>query len=262
MSKASENVIHTAGVGIQFIIDGGTVEALRDINLDIRRNEFICIVGASGCGKSTLLRIIGGLETRNIGKVLASGRPVTGPSTDRGIVFQEPRLFPWMTVGRNIAYGLPDKMPAKEKENIVEQHLKLVGLENFKDAFPEQLSGGMQQRASIARALVNRPEVLLMDEPFGALDAFTRINMQQEVLKIWEKEKTTVVLVTHDIDEAVYLSDRIVLMSKRPGTIKKIVTNELPRPRRRSSEEYANIRNQIYAEFFSEFNTEEIEYYI
>lgn len=262
MAAIQNSVIQIANVGIRFSIDGGTVEALRDINLEISRNEFVCIVGASGCGKSTLLRIIGGLETRYAGEISVGGKPIHGPGTDRGIVFQEARLFPWLTLQKNVAYGLPDNMPSQQKNELVAQHLSLVGLENFKDAYPRQLSGGMQQRASIARALVNKPEVLLMDEPFGALDAFTRINMQQEVLKIWETEKTTVILVTHDIDEAVYLSDRVVLMSKRPGTVKKIIRNELPRPRKRSSDAYTKMRNTIYEEFFSEFDTNEIEYYI
>lgn len=256
-----DSMIQIKDLNISFKIDGGTVDVLRDINLNVEKNEFICIVGASGCGKSTLLRIIGGLERGYTGDVLFKGKPVVKPGVDRGIVFQEARLFPWLSVEKNIAFGLPDNTDAKALTEQVEAHLALVGLEKFANAYPHQLSGGMQQRASIARALVNRPDVLLLDEPFGALDAFTRITMQQEILKIWEQEKTTMILVTHDIDEAVFLADRVVLMSRRPGTVKQIVTNDSPRPRKRSGPDYVRLRNQIYQEFFAEFETD-IEYFI
>ncbi|MHC1681947.1 MAG: ABC transporter ATP-binding protein [Clostridiaceae bacterium] len=244
-----------------FNIDTGAVEVLKDINLDVRKNEFISIVGASGCGKSTLLRIIGGLETEFQGKIYSKNKFINKPGVDRGIVFQEDRLFPWLTIEKNIEFGLPEKLPSQQKKKIVKDHLDLVGLEKFSKAYPHQLSGGMKQRVSIARGLVNNPDILLLDEPFGALDAFTRMNMQQEVLRIWEKEKTTMILVTHDIDEAIFLADRVIVMSSRPGTIKKVIKVDLPRPRVRSSYEYIKIRNAIYEEFFEE-SENILEYYI
>lgn len=233
-----------------FAIDTGTVEALHHINLIVQPGEFISIVGASGCGKSTLLRLIVGLEKSDEGEILLGDQPVKGTGVDRGMVFQQARLFPWLTVEENIEFGFIRKIPNKEKNLIIKEHIELVGLGGFEKAYPHQLSGGMQQRASIARALVNRPDVLLMDEPFGALDALTRIHMQQEILRIWETEKTTVILVTHDIDEAIFLGDRVLVMSNRPGTIKKTVPVELPRPRDRSDYDFMRIRKEIYAEFF------------
>jgi len=176
------------------------------------------------------------------------GQPLEGPGTDRGIVFQEPRVFPWLTVEKNIAFGLPGRNDTKR---IVRDHIRLVGLEGFEKAYPNQLSGGMAQRASIARAIVNRPEILLLDEPFGALDAMTKIQMHEEILRIWRVEQSTMILVTHDIDEAIYLGDRVLVMSHRPGTIKKIVEVDLPRPRDRNGVEFMEIRREIYKEFFA-----------
>ena len=239
-------------LGKQYHIDGGKVQALTEVNLEVGSGEFISIVGASGCGKSTLLRLIGGLEGISQGGIVLGDEPIRGPKVERGMVFQEARLLPWLTVEQNIAFGCRSGMPKKERERLVSEHIALVGLDGFEKALPHQLSGGMQQRASIARALVNRPKVLLLDEPFGALDAFTRIQMQQEVLRIWEVEKTTMILVTHDIDEAIFLGDRVVVMSSRPGTIKKIVPVALPRPRDRSSYDFVQIRKEIYSEFFGE----------
>ncbi len=227
------------------------VTALQDINLSIAEGEFISIIGASGCGKSTLLRIIAGLENGHEGTVKLGEKRIAGPGLDRGMVFQEHRLFPWLTVKQNVAFGL-NGLPTAETERLVREHLELVGLTGFAQAYPHQLSGGMAQRVSIARALVNQPRLLLLDEPFGALDALTKIQMQQEILRIWEVEQTTMVLVTHDIDEAIYLGDRVVIMSNRPGTVKKIVTVDLPRPRDRSSYEFVQLRKTIYAEFFAE----------
>lgn len=266
MTNTENKVLEIKDLNISFSIDAGKLQVLNNINLTISKGEFICIVGASGCGKSTLLRIIGGLEQGYAGSCLFKGQEVRRPSVDRGFVFQESRLFPWLTVEKNVEFGLRDSSEARRgnfapKKTTVGQHLELVGLDKFSQAYPYQLSGGMQQRASIARALVNNPDMLLLDEPFGALDAFTRINMQQEILKIWRKEKTTMLLVTHDIDEAVYLADRVVLMSQRPGTIKKIVKNDVPRPRNRKNPDYTKIRNEIFEEFFSEFDTD-IEYFI
>ncbi|HEX9022892.1 MAG TPA: ABC transporter ATP-binding protein [Geobacteraceae bacterium] len=229
----------------------GDIPALQDINLTIRPGEFVSIVGASGCGKSTLLRIIAGLENGHDGTVSLGERRISGPGLDRGMVFQEHRLIPWLTVEENVAFGL-NGLQSGKRDAIVREHLELVGLANFARALPHQLSGGMAQRVAIARALVNQPKLLLLDEPFGSLDAMTKIQMQQEILRIWEVERTTMVLVTHDIDEAIYLGDRVVVMSNRPGTLKRIVPVELPRPRDRSSYEFVQLRREIYTEFFAE----------
>lgn len=227
------------------------VLALQEINLTIRQGEFVCIVGSSGCGKSTLLRIIAGLENGYQGSVRLGGARIAGPGLDRGMVFQEHRLLPWLTVEQNVTFGLKGKS-AGEHAGVVREHLDLVGLAGFAKAHPHQLSGGMAQRVAIARALVNQPQLLLLDEPFGALDALTRIQMQQEILRIWEAERTTMILVTHDIDEAIFLGDRVVIMSSRPGTVKRTVPIDLPRPRDRSSYEFVQIRREIYQEFFAE----------
>lgn len=227
-------------------IDKGSLQVLENIQLECERGEFISIVGTSGCGKSTLLKMIIGLEQPTKGRIILKGKTVTKPSIDCGMVFQEARLFPWLTVKENIEFGITRAMSSKEKAGIIERHIELVGLKGFERALPKQLSGGMQQRVSIARALVNSPDVLLLDEPFGALDALTRINMQNEVLKLWEHEQKTMVLVTHDIDEAIFLSDRIVVLSSRPGRIMDIVKVELPRPRERSSDDFLKIRGKIF----------------
>ena len=229
----------------------GDVTALQEIDLQINKGEFVSIVGSSGCGKSTLLRIIAGLENGYSGAVMVGGKQVSGPGLDRGMVFQEHRLIPWLSVEQNVAFGL-NGLENGKRDAIVREHLELVGLSNFSRALPHQLSGGMAQRISIARALVNNPQLLLLDEPFGSLDAMTRIQMQQEILRIWEVERTTMVLVTHDIDEAIFLGDRVVIMSSRPGTIKRIIPVDLPRPRDRSSFEFIHIRKEIFAEFFAE----------
>ena len=234
---------------------------LRDIDLKIRGGEFISIVGTSGCGKSTLIRIIAGLETATSGTVSIGGEQVTRPSVRTGMIFQESRLFPWLSVERNIDFGLHQKVDKAEKRERVRRYIDIVGLGGFEKALPSQLSGGMQQRVSIARALINKPSVLLLDEPFGALDALTRINMQNEVLSIWEKEKTTMILITHDIDEAIFLSDRILVMGKNPGEVKKEIEVPLSRPRGRNSRDFIRIRETIYKEFFKDSELE-IEYYI
>lgn len=244
----------------EFKIENNAIKVLDDITLDVKYGEFISIVGHSGCGKSTLLRIIAGLETYETGSVHLDSREIHDPGLDRGMIFQDHRLIPWMTVYNNIAFGLYGLDP-KEKKELIESHLALVGLEKFANAFPSQLSGGMAQRAAIARALVRRPQVLLLDEPFGALDALTRIQLQQEVLRIWEAERTTMLLVTHDIDEAIYLGDYVVIMSDRPAHIKKIVPVPLSRPRDRTSVDFLDIRRKIYVNFFGE-QSAEIEYMI
>ena len=233
-----------------FALKTGSVQALGNIRLDVPGGRFISIVGSSGCGKSTLLRIIAGLENSYDGTVTLGGRAIGGPGLDRGVIFQEHRLLPWLTVEQNIAFGLKNLSRA-EIARRVREHLELVGLDGFARAYPHQLSGGMAQRVAIARALVNQPQVLLLDEPFGALDALTKIQMQQEILRIWEAQRTTMILVTHDIDEAVFLGDEVVVMSSRPGTIRKILPVRLPRPRDRSSPDFMALRKEIYREFFT-----------
>lgn len=236
------------------------ISVLKDFNLDIRQGEFVSIVGGSGCGKSTLLRIITGLENDYQGTVMLGNKYIRGSGLERGIVFQEHRLFPWLTVKDNISFALNHIAP-KERDMIVQEHIDLVGLTGFEKSYPHQLSGGMAQRVAIARALVNRPQVLLLDEPFGALDALTRIQMQQEILRIWAVEKNMMILVTHDIDEAIYLGDRVIIMSDRPGTIKKIIPVALPRPRDRNNVEFAYLRREIYKEFFAK-NGDDLVYFI
>ena len=226
------------------------LEVLSDINLKIKDGEFISILGSSGCGKSTLLRIIAGLETDYSGTVTLDGEHIKKPSIDKGLVFQDHRLFPWLSVEQNIGYGIPDNQ--RDKKELVSEMINLVGLTGFEKSLPSQLSGGMAQRAAIARALANKPKVLLLDEPFGALDAMTRINMQEEIRKIWEVEKITIILVTHDIEEAVYLGDRVVVLSSRPGQIKKIHKVDLARPRDRVNNDFVAEKRQIYYEFFEE----------
>lgn len=224
------------------------VSALHHVNIEIRSGEFICIVGQSGCGKSTLLKIIAGLLDGDSGSVELDGKIIQGPDTDVGMIFQEHRLFPWLNIKENVALGL-DSRSRDERNRVVSEYLALVNLTGFETAYPHQLSGGMAQRASIARSLVNNPKVLLLDEPFGALDALIRIQMQQEILRIWEKEKTTMILVTHDIDEAIYLGDRVVVMSSRPGTILDIYQVSLPRPRDRANALFLNLKAAIYSYF-------------
>jgi sulfonate transport system ATP-binding protein len=259
--KTVDNEVHIKNVSKIYPLEKDSLQVLNNINLDIQSGEFVSIVGASGCGKSTLLKLLIGLEQASEGTVTVGERVVNKPSVDVGMVFQEARLYPWLTIEKNLQFGIPKSIPKSEHKDIIQSHIDLVGLTGFEKAYPGQLSGGMQQRASIARALVGNPKVLLMDEPFGALDAFTRINMQNEVLRIWEHEKRTMVLVTHDIDEAIFLSDRIVILSERPGEIKEIIPVKLPRPRDRSNNLFLEIRKKILTSFLgnSELN---IEYYI
>lgn len=232
------------------------MEALHNINLSIEENEFVCFIGPSGCGKTTLLRIIAGLEEPSSGTVTLAGDPIKGPGPERGMVFQEYSLFPWRTVLDNVAFGLELKgVPAAERQARGRQYLKMVGLERFEARYPHELSGGMKQRVAIARALVNDPRALLMDEPFGALDAQTRNIMQSELLRIWEEKRKTVVFVTHSVDEAIYLADRIVIMSARPGRIKDIIEISLPRPRNRTSSAVNQIRDRILCDLRSEIVT-------
>jgi sulfonate transport system ATP-binding protein len=229
-----------------FRVDGEPVEALRDISLSIRPGEFVSIVGPSGCGKSTLLRLLAGLERGFSGGISQEGQPIVGTSLDRGIVFQEPRLFPWATVWQNIGLGLQNApIGAALKKQTIAAHIELVGLQGFERAYPSQLSGGMAQRAAIARGLVNRPQILLLDEPFGALDALTRGKMQIELQQIWAREKITMVLVTHDVDEAVFLGDRVIVLAPRPGRISRIFEVSVKRPRLRTDDDLIHIRNEV-----------------
>ena len=216
------------------IFDGtqGKVEALRDINFGVHRREFVTIIGQSGCGKSTLVRILAGLEQHTSGELLLDGKPVAGPGPDRGMVFQGYTLFPWLTVKQNVMFGLKMKgQRGSGPDGEAKMWVDIVGLTPFIDHYPHQLSGGMKQRVAIARALSYRPKMLLMDEPFGALDALTRHHMQELLTRIWEKHRLTVLFITHDVEEAVYMSDRVAVMSNRPGRIKEIIDIDLERPR-------------------------------
>lgn len=235
-----------SGVSRVFESETGTVEALRDINLDVFDKEFMCFIGPSGCGKTTLLRIVAGLDRPTSGEVLLDGKIIKSPDPERGMVFQEYSLFPWRTIIDNVAFGLEIKgMPKKERYEIARKYLKMVGLEAFEHSYPYELSGGMRQRVAIVRALANNPKVLLMDEPFGSVDAQTRNLLQGELLRIWGEERKTVLFITHSIDEAVYLADRVVVLSARPGQIRDIIEINLERPRQRTSGEANVIRERL-----------------
>lgn len=236
----------------RFVTKDKTVTALKDINLQIAKGSFTSIIGSSGCGKSTLLRIIGGLENNFEGTVKVAGKEVKGASRKKGFIFQDHRLLPWMTVKQNIQFSLPSS--EKHNTKLIEDNLNLVGLKGFENALPRQLSGGMAQRVAIARALANKPEILLLDEPFGALDAITKIHMQEEMLRIWKKEQITMIIVTHDIDEAIYLGQKVIVMSPRPGQIKRIQDIDLGSPRMRTGPLFSEAKNLIYKEFFQEKN--------
>ena len=242
------------------VFDGaaGQVEAIRDVNLEIRQSEFVMIVGPSGCGKTTLINIIGGLESASSGSVLLDGRPVSGPGADRGMVFQSYSLFPWLTVQKNVEFGLQmKKLPKQECRDIAARYIDLVGLKGFENALPKQLSGGMKQRVAIARTLANEPEILLMDEPFGALDAQTRVVMQELLADISRRTNTTILFITHDIDEAVLLGDRIYVMSRRPGRIRETLDVSLPQPRDHHSlvlPEFQQIKAHIMDMLWQESN--------
>ncbi|MDX8439836.1 ABC transporter ATP-binding protein [Mesorhizobium australafricanum] len=233
-----------AGVG-----GGQPVQALQPVELSVAANDFITILGPSGCGKSTLLRIVAGLEAPSTGRVLLDGKAVTRPGPDRGMVFQSYTLFPWLTVAENIGFGLRERsMPERERTEIVASYVDLVGLKGFENHWPKQLSGGMQQRTAIARALANDPAILLLDEPFGALDNQTRGLMQELLLGIWERRKKTVLFVTHDIEEAIFMASRVIVMSARPGRIKSDVPVDLPHPRHytlKTSPEFSLLKAQL-----------------
>ena len=221
------------------------VTALNGVDFTIPAGSFVSLIGPSGCGKTTLLRCIAGLETTTGGEVLSDGAKITKPGSDRGFAFQQANLFPWLTIRDNIAFGLRARHIYKERKADVDEFIKLVGLEGFEKSYPHQLSGGMNQRASLARALVGHPKILLLDEPLGALDAFTRMTMQDEILRLWKEHNTTMVMVTHDVDEAVYLSDYVVVMSPRPAKVEKIIKINLSHPRARGQDVFLNYRTQI-----------------
>jgi NitT/TauT family transport system ATP-binding protein len=228
---AREVILEMRELGKTYASPAGEVVALRALNARIHRREFVCVIGPSGCGKSTLIRMLAGLEPQSSGEVLLDGRPVTGPGRDRGMVFQGYTLFPWLTVKRNVMFGPLRALGASEAERAALTWLDLIGMSRFADAYPHQLSGGMKQRVAIARALVNQPRILLMDEPFGALDAQTRARMQTHLLEIWKNVDITIVFITHDLDEAILLADRILVLKANPGELQEMIEVPVPRPR-------------------------------
>jgi len=250
MSQEQAGTLAINNLSKHFTVEGSQIPILEDVNLSVKPGEFVSIIGPSGCGKTTLMRMLVGLESNYQGDIILNGKKLNGPSINRGVVFQDHRLLPWLTIEKNIGLGLlSKKYDKKSRTEIVQQHIDLVGLQGFEKAYPYQVSGGMAQRASIARSLVNRPEILLLDEPLGALDALTRMYMQQELERIWDLEKITMIMITHDVEEAVFLSDRIVIISNRPGRIKKIIPVPLPRPRERASFDFMRIKEEVLKEF-------------
>ena len=227
-----------------FTIGEERIEALHHVSLDVQKGEFVCLIGASGCGKSTLLRIIAGFEQPTAGDVRVYDAPITGPGSDRGMVFQDYALFPWMTVRQNIAFG-PRQKKRKDANDIASRYLEMVGLGKFADRFPYQLSGGMKQRVAIARVLANEASILLMDEPFGALDALTREQLQDELLEIWARTKVTILFVTHSVEEAALLADRVVVMTAGPGRVESDNRVRLPRPREVSAQDFNDVRRGL-----------------
>jgi NitT/TauT family transport system ATP-binding protein len=246
------------GVGRTFpgIRGGPPTEALQPVTLGVADNDFITVLGPSGCGKSTLLRIVAGLDFPTSGRVVLDGTPVTGPGPDRGMVFQSYTLFPWLTVRQNICFGLREKaMPQREQDAIAAHYIERMGLAGFEHHYPKMLSGGMQQRTAIARALANDPKILLLDEPFGALDNQTRTLMQELLLGIWERDQKTVLFVTHDIEEAIFLGSRVIVMSARPGRIKAEITIDLPHPRSykiKTTPEFVALKERLVEEIRAE----------
>lgn len=254
--------IEIKNVSKEFKQNGQTFKALSDVSLNIKQGEFICLLGPSGCGKTTLLNVIAGFDKISDGSVKINGAEVEKPCVKNITLFQNYALLPWRTVQTNVELGLESKKPDKsEVRKISDKYINLVGLDAFKNSYPHQLSGGMQQRVAIARALAVDPEMLFMDEPFGALDIITRANMQDEIIRIWQEQKKTVIFVTHDIDEAVYLADRIVIMAPNPGRIKAVVTVNLGRGRDRTSDEFSIVRDNIL-DIFEMKNHDYLEYYL
>lgn len=247
MSAAAiaETKLRAEHVNMVFKRDGKSTSVLQDINLEVRDGEFICLVGPSGCGKSTLLNAMAGFLSPTSGEIRIDGEVVTGPDSRRIFVFQERGVFPWLTVQGNIGFGL-FKLSNAERDQRIAYYIKMVGLEGFEEAYPTELSGGMKQRLEVARALAVNPDMLFLDEPFGALDSITRLIMRGELLRIWQTERKTIIFVTHDIDEAVQLADRVVVLNSRPASIQQIVDIDIPHPRNLSSPRYLELRDGIF----------------
>jgi sulfonate transport system ATP-binding protein len=244
-----QQTLHVRSVSKTYASKGGSVEVLRNVTFEVGNGEIVGIVGRSGCGKSTLLRLIAGLDRDFAGSVSLDGSDITGPGTERGVVFQEPRLFPWLTIEQNVAISVHDvDMPKSEKQARVKANLALVGLAGFEKRFPHEISGGMAQRVAVARALTSQPSLLLLDEPFAALDALTKFEMQDELIGIWQQRRISIVLITHDIEEAIHLCDRIIVMSPRPGEIKSVTEVNLPRPRPRTGAATSALRERLMAD--------------
>ena len=237
--------------GLTRVFTKGHTVVLQDIDLDVYSGELVCIIGESGCGKSTLLQMIAGFDFPTEGQLLMDDQPIVGPDHKRGIVFQESSLLPWLNVEKNIGLGLEIRGPSQDKDVRVKRFIEIMGLRGFEHHYPSELSGGMAQRVAIARALINDPNILLLDEPFGALDAFTRMRLQEEFIRIWEQERYTTVFVTHDIDEAVYMGTRVVALTRRPGRIARVFNINLRRPRDRTSAEFIRLRGMIAKEFLA-----------
>ena len=222
--------------------------ALHNIHFSLKKGEFVSLVGPSGCGKSTILRLVAGLIFPTQGEVLYEGKKIEKPAPERGMVFQNPTLFPWLTVANNIAFSLNVRKDLKPNDERVERMIKMIGLENFRDDYPGQLSGGMAERVALVRALIAEPKILLLDEPLGALDAFTRMNIQDEILKLWQEKKQLILMVTHDVDEAIYMSTRVIVMTPNPGKIRDDIKIDLPYPRQRASDDFVEYRKKILNE--------------
>jgi len=248
-AKSASGELGIQALSKQYPLEGKSLKVLDNINLDILPGEFVSIVGPSGCGKSTILRLVVGLDADYQGRIVLDGKPITSTSTDRGIVFQDHRLFPWMTVEDNIGFALINTtLQPAEKHDIVARNIARVNLTGFEKAYPHQLSGGMAQRAAIARALVNEPKILLLDEPLGALDALTRLYLQAELQRIWIEHRSTMIMVTHDVEEALFLGDRVVVMQSNPGRVKRVVDVPLEHPRDRASPVFHRLKDEILAD--------------
>lgn len=242
--------------------EGKSVEALKEINFEMKRGEFVSIIGASGCGKTTLLRLIAGLDQANTGTIFFEETPVSRPDYKRGYIFQQHNLFQWLTVEKNVAAGLKARHVLRQNKDKIQKYIDLVGVSGFEKSYPHQLSGGMSQRVAIARALINEPELLVLDEPMGALDSFTRADIQDKLLEIRKEKKLTMLLVTHDVDEAIYMSDRIVIMTPRPGKISEIIEVKIPHPRNRGGAEFLSLRRTLLDKFHLANAQPEPEYMI
>lgn len=248
-ATVNESILELHNVNRIYRDEEKEVEALRNINFDIKQGEFVSIIGSSGCGKTTMLRLIAGLDEIDDGKILFRGEEVNKTDYKRGYIFQQHNLFPWLTVEGNVAAGLKARNVYKKKKEKIKYYIDFVGLHGFEKSYPHQLSGGMQQRVAIARALINESEFLVLDEPMGALDSFTRADIQDKLLEIREKEKLAMLLVTHDIDEAIYMSNRIIIMTPRPGQISEIIDVDLPFPRSRGATEFLALRRRLLERF-------------